>query len=43
MICLQPNGLGGTHSSGWVDVDALHLAAQALALGQAGHHLQGVA
>ena len=28
---------------GRVDVDALHLAAQALALGQAGHHLQRVA
>ena len=28
---------------GRVEVDALHLATQALALGEAGHHLQGVA
>ena len=27
---------------GWVDVDALHLAAQSLPLGQRSHHLQAV-
>src|SRR2546425_517890 len=28
---------------GWIEVDALDLAAQALALGQAGHDLEGIA